>query len=336
VGWNLAPLGLLVIALGGWATFQPRDENRDLVVARDRLLAADGIVATFSPGGAEGYRFTALADGSWLWERTSGSDGGIRGDRLIYNGRQHLLKLAENCHIPLTDVREPLIPGWNVAPRLVTQRGLHRIGDTRAEYVIDAAPYHSATSAPEVLVTEVLIGVRQGTLTVHTEAVGQVARAWTGSYVVRRASSDELQAARDTISAAVASDFAEVRFIERVAGSLILTHALLGPYSVVVAEDCPDSPTQLGSAARGGQIEGLRVSPSPLRFTGGSPPLVLQAKTTRLRVRAPVELFNAEMETGNFGEVPITESGVFLVSTGPASGIAVQVLSCTAKPWFQC
>jgi hypothetical protein len=57
---------------------------------------------------------------------------------------------------------------------------------------------------------------------------------------------------------------------------------------------------------------------------------------TRLKIRAPVESFNAEMAAGHFGQVPITESGVMLVSTGGGSGIAVQVLSCTATPWFAC
>jgi hypothetical protein len=143
-------------------------------------------------------------------------------------------------------------------------------------------------------------------------------------------------AARQTIASAVASDFAEVRFFERVAGTIVLTTALLGPYSVVIAEDCPDSPQQLGSAVLGGQAEGLRLSPSPLRFTTGSPPSVLNARATRLKIRAPVESFNAEIATATYGEVPITEAGVFLVSTGNGSAIAVQVLSCTATSWFAC
>ena len=334
--WQLLPLGLAGIGFAGWVAFQPGGGTGDPVVARDRFLDAEGLVVTFSPGGAEGYRFTVIDGEGWVWERTSGPGGSVRSDALIWNGSEHLLRIADGCHVPITGVREPLVPGWNVAARLVSQRGLMRVGDTRAEYEIDASPFLVGSQAATIQVTEVLSAVEEGVLRVETSAGERVTRVWTGSYEVWPAGADEIAAASAAIDGAGASDFAEVTFLERVTGTLVLSTALLGPYTVVIAEDCPDSPVLLGSAVRGGQVEGLRSSPSPLRFTAGSPPLVERALVTRLKIRAPVESFNAEMDGGEFGAVPVTESGVMLISTGGGSGIAVQVLSCTATEWFAC
>ncbi len=337
--WQLVPLGLLAVALGGWAAFQPRGETGgDLVVARDRFLQAEGVVATFSPGGAEGYRFTAIEGEGWVWERTTGPGGGVQVDAIVYNGSQHLLRLEEGCFVPLAGVREPLVPGVTAARRLVTQPGLRRVGDTRAEYEVDATRFLGAPTSSlnaTVQVTEVLSTVREGTLKIETSAVGRWNRVWTGSYELAVATPNEVSVARKLL-AATPSDFAEVTFLERVAGMLVLSTALLGPYSVLIAEDCPDTPVLLGSGVRGGQVEGLRTAPSPLRFDDSTPPLVLEAMETRLRIRAPVESFNAEMANGTYGTVPITSASVILVSTGRGAGIAVQVMSCTAKPWFTC
>jgi len=330
-------VALLGVGIAGWAAFQPGgDSGGDLVVARDRFLASEGLVATFSPGGAEGYRFTVIDGEGWVWERTAGPSGRVLPDAMVWNGSQHLLRVADGCYVPIEGVREPLIPGWNAATRLVSQPGLRRVGDTRAEYEIDAAPYLSGSQPATVEVTEVLADVRDGSLTVTTAPGEGVRRAWTGTYQVRPATTDELAAVRETLAEASASDFAEVTFMERVTGTLVLSTALLGPYTVVVAKDCPDVPVLLGSAVRGGQVEGLRSAPSPLRFTGDSPPTVQDAMVTRLKIRTPVESFNAEMAEGTFGDVPITEAGVFLVATGRGSGIAVQVMTCTARPWFAC
>lgn len=336
VRWQLLPLGLVGIGFAGWVVLQPGTGSGDPVVARDRFLAGGGLVATFSPGGAEGYRFTVVKDVGWVWERTSGPGGGVRDDALIWNGTQHLLRVADGCYVSLDGVREPLIPGWNAAQRLVSQPGLRRIGDTRAEYEVDAAPYLPGSQSGSVRVIEVLSTVEDGALLVHTSPSGLATRLWTGSYELRPATVEELAAARETIEVAGASSSAEVTFLERVTGTLVLSTALLGPYTVVVAEECPDSPVLLGSAVRGGQVEGLRTAPSPLRFTDDIPPRVESAVATRLKIRAPVESFNAEMAGVTFGTVPVTESGVLLVSTGAGSGVAVQILSCTATPWFAC
>lgn len=334
--WHWLPLGVLAVGFAGWLAFEPEGDGGDLVVARDRLLADRPVVAMFSPGGAEGYRFTALPGEGWVWERTAGPGGVVRSDALVWNGREHLLRIADGCFIPVAGVREPLIPGWNAAPRLVAQAALRRVGDTRAEYTVDAAPFLVSGQRSPVLVTEVLAQVRAGRLTAHTTAGEDVTLAWTGSYEIRPAGEAETAEARSLITAASPSEFSEITFVERVTGTLVLSTALLGPYTIVISEDCPDSPVLLGSAVRGGQMEGLRTAPSPLRFTNDSPPQVQSAIRTRLRIRAPVESFNAEMAAATFGTVPITESGVLLVSTGTGSGVAVQVLSCTATPWFAC
>lgn len=336
VRWQLLPLGLIGLGIAAWVALQAGAGGGDPVVARDRFLRAEGLVATFSPGGAEGYRFTVVEGVGWVWERTRGPGGAVRHDSLVWDGTKHLLRISEGCYVPIEGVREPLVPGWNVARRLVSQPGLKRVGDTRAEYEVDASAFLVGSQAATVLVTEVLSAVEGGVLRAETSPGEGVTRVWTGAYEVRPATLDELTAARAAIERARASDFAEVTFLERVTGTLVLSTALLGPYTVVVAEDCPEAPVLLGSAVRGGQVEGLRSARSPLRFTTDSPPHVEDAMATRLKIRAPVESFNAEMAGGEFGRVPITESGVMLVSTGGGSGIAVQVLSCTATEWFAC
>mgnify|MGYP001489250687 CR=1 FL=1 len=334
--WQLLPLALVGVGFAAWVAFEPSNGGGDPVVARDRFLDTDGLVATFSPGSAEGYRFTVVDGAGWVWERTSGPGGAVREDALIWNGEHHLLRMAEGCHVSIDGVREPLIPGWNAAPLLVAQPGLRRVGDTRVEYDLEAAPYLPGSQAGSLEVTEVLAAIEDGALLVETSAPLATTRLWTGVYEIRPATGEELAAARTTIASAAPSSFAEVTFLERVTGTLVLSTALLGPYTVVIAEDCPDSPVLLGSAVRGGQVEGLRSAPSPLRFTNDVPPRVESAMVTRLKIRAPVESFNAEMAGATFGTVPITESGVLLVSTGSGSGIAVQVMTCTATPWFAC
>ena len=58
--WQLIAVALAAVMVVAWLAFQPRSSAPDPVVARDRLVASDAVIATFSPGGAEGYRFTSI------------------------------------------------------------------------------------------------------------------------------------------------------------------------------------------------------------------------------------------------------------------------------------
>ena len=60
--WQLIAAVFVLVAIAGWVVFQPRSDAPDLVVARDRLVSSEAVVATFSPGQAEGYRFTSIRD----------------------------------------------------------------------------------------------------------------------------------------------------------------------------------------------------------------------------------------------------------------------------------
>lgn len=329
----MATVALLAL-LGGWIALQPRSSAPDLVVARDRLVAGD-VVATFSPGAAEGYRFTLLRDGAWVWERTSGSDGSPLPDAIVFNGSDHLLRIDDACFIRLGAVKPPLVPGLTVARALTTQRGLDEQGGGRYAYTVDATAF-SRTSAPASLrVTEDLSALRSnGAILVSTgEPPGPV---WQGSYRLDRATQAEIERARRLVAGASPSDYAELVFRERVAGTLVLSSAVLGPYRIVVPEACPARATLLASGVQGGQAEGLRTAPSPLRFGPGDPATIERAKVTTLHIRAPVEAFNAAMEAGDLGSVPLTTTAVVVLRSNGGGVLAVEIVACTARPWFRC
>lgn len=334
--WQLAAAVGLLALVCAWAVFQPRSRAPDLVVARDRLVAGDAVVATFSPGAAEGYRFTVVRGEGWVWERTSGPGGAALPDAIVFNGSGHLLRLGEGCFIPLGAVSPPLVPGLTVARRLTTMRGLDEQEGGRYAYDIDASAFgRDSLPAPSVTVREDLSGLRSdGSFRAST---GQPPGAvWPGDYTVTRASPQQQGDASRLIREARASDYAELVIRERVAGTLVLSNAVLGPYRVVIAGDCPDRPTVLSSGVAGGQVEALRSAASPLRFGPGDPAVIERARETRLHIRAPVESFNDLAAEGGFGTVPVTSTSVILARMQGGGFLAVEIVACTARPWFRC
>jgi hypothetical protein len=333
--WQLAAAGVVALAVTAWFIFQPRSSAPDLLVARDRMVAGPGVVATFSPGGAEGYRFTVVRGEGWVWERTSGSDGSPLPDAIVYNGSQYLLRVQAGCYIALPAVQPPLVPGLTASKQLTRQPGLDEQASGLYAYDLDGSPFSRNTEPASVRVTEDLRPLRDGQPVVAStgDPPGAV---WQGTYNLRPATGEETNSAREAIRQAKASDFAQLVIRERAIGSAVLFNATIGPYRIVIPEGCPDAPTLLASGANGGQLEGLRSAPSPISFARGVPALIANARETTLKVRAPEESFDAVVALGNFGSVPVTTSNMVVAASLGGGYIAVEIQSCTSRPWFQC
>ncbi len=334
--WQFAFIGLAALAIAGWLVFQPRSTAPDLVVARDKLVAGDAVVAEFSPGHTEGYRFTVTKDLGWVWERTSGTTGEPLADAVVFVGNRYLLRITEACFIQLPAVKPPLVPGLTVAQKLVNQRGVHDTGGTLYAYDIEASAFaRSGATLAAIRVTEDLAPLRQdGPMRASTgEPPGVI---WPGDYAVRRATSAEESDARAVLRAAVPSDYGEIVIRERIVGTTILNNAILGPYRIVIPEACPDHPTLLSANVEGGQSEGLWSSPSPLRFAAGTPALIDRAAETQLKFRAPVEAFNAAAQDIQLGSVPVTSTSAIIARINAGGLLAIQIDSCTSRPWFVC
>jgi hypothetical protein len=329
-------LGTALIALAGWLLFSPREDHPDLVRARDSLVASDALLVRFDPGGVGGYRFISLKDEGWVWERTDAT-GAPYPDALIFNGTEHLLRIADSCFIPLHEVRPPFIPGITVVPRLARQGGLdEQPGDL---YVYAVAPGFAAradypSSLPDLEVTEDLSSLRADA-TIHASTGLDAGFIWRGDYSIARASDSDVAAARALIAGARASGYAEIVLRERVFGNII-GNVISEPASVIVAEDCPHLPARLYPAARGGQAEGLRVMPAPFELTYGEAPVFPDAATTTASIRGPIEYITRAFDNATFSDIPITTTDTILINRGPANGVALAILSCTSRTWFRC
>lgn len=329
-------LGVALATFAGWVAFWPRADHPDLVRARDSIVASEAVVVRFDPGGVGGYRFISLKNEGWLWERTD-ADGEPYPDALVFNGREHLLRVADACYIAIRDVRPPFIPGVTFTPRLARQPGL----DSQAgeKYVYAVAPGFAArpdypSSLPDLEITEDLSSLRaDGTIRASTGlSPGFI---WRGDYSIARAGEADVGRARSAIRSARASDYAEIILRERVFGNII-GNVISEPSAVIVAEACPDRPARLWPGSRGGQAEGLRATPAPFDLTSGDAPVVRNAATTTASIRGPVEYLLRAFDRASFGDVPITTTDTILVNVGVANGVALEVISCTSRPWFRC
>lgn len=334
--WQLAAVAVAAMAVLAWLALQPRSSAPDLVVARDRLVASDALVATFSPGGAEGYRFTSIKGEGWVWERTSGSDGSPRDDAIVFNGAQYLLRITGQCYIQLPAVKPPLVPGLTISTRLVKQPGLNSQPGSVYSYTVDSTSFARSSAIPVAMrITEDLSGLKSGGEMLASTGA-EPGPVWPGNYILMQATLAERSAALDTIRAATASDYATLVIRERIVGTTILNNAILGPYRIVIPEACPDHPTLLSAGVEGGQAEGLRSAPSPLRFVAGPPARIDRAAETKLFFRAPVEAFNAAAAEAVLGAVPVTSTSTIIARINGGGFLAVQIDSCDGRRWFIC
>jgi hypothetical protein len=158
---------------------------------------------------------------------------------------------------------------------------------------------------------------------------------WPGDYTVARASAADIARVTEAVSGAQASDYAEIILRERVFGSIVGGGAS-GPSSVVIAEDCPHRPVRLGAGAYGGQAEALRSIPAPYVLTYGADPVFRDAATTGASVQGPADYLSRAFSQAAFGDVSVETTETILVRLTPTSGVGLQIISCTSRPWFQC
>jgi hypothetical protein len=328
-------LGLAVAGFAGWLAFGSREQHPDLVRGRDALVASDSLVVAFDPGGVGGYRFTSVKGAGWLWERTD-AKGEPYADALLYNGVEHLLRIGDSCYVRLAEVRMPVIPGVTVALRLARQPDVEERGE---QYVYSVAAGFAVRpeyrhGLPDLEVTEDLSRLRTHGIVTATTGRG-TGYVWPGDYTIARATAPEVARVREVLGTARASDYAEVILRERVFGSVVGGGAS-EPASVVIARDCPGQPVRLGAGAYGGQAEALRTIPAPYGLTYGENPVFRDATTTGASVAGPVEYLNRAFQGGTFGHVSVRTTETILVRLAPSSGVGLQIISCTSRPWFQC
>lgn len=333
---QLALLLLVALVFLGWAAFGSRTESANLLTARDRLVAEESLTVHFDPGGVEGYRLITIPGGGWLWERTSAA-GVPYADAIVFNGQGYLLRVAENCFISRAGVRPPLVPGVTTSQRLVRQPSLDRRPGDLVAYTIApdfAAAADTPPNLPDVEIIEDLSRLRsESVMRATTGAIPDY--IWRGNYTVARSTASETQYARDVVRRARASDYAEMIVRERVVGTVVGS-VIQEPSAVVVAKECPDSPARVWSGAGGGQAEGLRVTPATFALITGDTPAFRNAARTAASNLSQIEYLNDAFERATFGDVPVRTLDNVLISTGNGTGVALRVLSCTARPWFRC
>lgn len=327
--------GALLVGAALGAVFWPRSAAPDPVVARDRLVAGD-VVVTFRAGGVEGYRFTRINGLGWSWERIWPS-GHTQPDIIVSDGVDYLLAIAEGCYVPLPRVRSPLIPGISVSPELNRQPGLDRLGDGMYRYVTRSGNTLPAlASGGDILVTVVEDLREVGAASTFTATTtSDSADLLPGTYTYEVATAEDRARLERVIAAARPSDVARLGVREKVVGSSI-GNVLQGPYTMLVASDCPDRPVLLRPAAEGGQTAGPRYSLPNMRLARGDVVVVKDAIALPFSIRhIDYTLFQAR-DWGAPGDV-VLRSGASFVSTVEGRGIIAQEITyCDPRPFFPC
>lgn len=328
--------GALLAGVALASVLWPRSAAPDAVVARDRLAAGD-LVVTFRAAGVEGYRFTRVHGLGWSWERISPS-GHPYPDVILSDGVDYLLAIGEACYVPLPRVRLPLMPGVSVTPSLARQPGLERVREGVYRYTTwsgETLPVRA--SEPEIRVTVVEDLREVGAAAVYTATTSSdSADLLPGTYTVASATAEDRVRLERLIAAAAPSDVARLGVREKVVGSSI-GNILLGPYTMLVAGDCPDRPVLLRPAAEGGQVAGPRYSLPNMRLERGAGAVVVKdAIPLPFSIRhIDYALFHSR-DWEAPGDV-VLRPGVSFVSTLNGQGIIAQeVTYCDPRPFFPC
>lgn len=331
--------GAIVVAALGWAATRDWGGPSDPVFSRDRFLDSNDVTITFrSDVVYEGYRYTRLEDGTWLWERLD-QRGDAFPDYIVHGKRGDLLRIADGCHVAVDGLHPPFIPGVTVAQKLTDVPRRKHHPDDSYEYDVEAGNTAlQDVSGPGglVTVTEHLATLRTGQYAVDT--VGQSPAITYGTYQVRKATGEERARVRTLAGAATASENARFDVRLRVIESDLLA-PVLGPYPVVVAKDCPGQPAQLYASSQGGQGPGLRAGRPDFDIgadaSGG--PVLHDAKPIRGSIFADRENLVAASGAVTPRDVPIHAGQLMVVTarTG-ALPLAVFVASCTGTSFFRC
>jgi hypothetical protein len=332
-------IGAILVGTVGWAAMQGRSQAPDPLHTRDRLVDSDAVVGEFAATGQPGYRYTVIAGAGWTWERRL-LDGTLAPDAIVHNGRQHLLRVTDGCFVALESVQPPLIPGLTISNRLKGLKGRKNNPDGSYSYEVGPEPFaivgSATTVSGNVSVREDLEPLERGA---GFEAItsGGASGVAYGSYLVRRATSQERARAEAMIETARASEVAPVVTRERVvsggpggsggAGTLQLT--------TLVARDCPERPVQLAAGSRGGQQTTARWDVPRLPIGVASPPVLRDVRVLGLPLFTSRSTLAQTAAATERTTVALKPGLVVAVDSG-STVVAIEVSSCTAKEWFAC
>ena len=333
--------GLLVVLLsaGAWGYTVYNERTLDVVFKRDRLANGGALVVTFQGEGLfEGYRYTRLNGGKWIWERTvppsSGDSQPV--DAMLSNGHEVLLQLGPSCFAPIEGVHQPLIPGVTTASRIKQMEIRHLLPGPDYQYEVDPGDAASPpVSGPgtQVTITEDLRDIDRGEYRAKTS--GRTLAVAYGVYRVNRATAAEVKAAERRINEAQASNVARLQV--RVRALSLLFGPVTGPYPILVAEACPGTPAQLYPASRGGQRPGARWRPPEFALSATEPGVVTGARPIpSVLLGAPYDVVITRASSVTPVNTPI-KRGQVLVVTGPGTTfLAISVDSCEPTSFFPC
>ncbi|MFN0145517.1 MAG: hypothetical protein ACKVT1_03325 [Dehalococcoidia bacterium] len=337
--WAATGFLLLLVAAGAWGYSAYRESTLDAVFKRDRLANSGSLVVTFEGEGQfEGYRYTRLGDGKWIWERTLRPTAGEAqpGDTMLWNGKEYLLQLGPGCFASLASVRPPLIPGVTTAKRLKEMDLKHLIPGPDYQYEVE--PGDAASPAPlepvsPVTITEDLRGVDHGEYRAATS--GRSIALSYGTYRIVRATPAEVKAAEGRISEARASEVARLEM--RVRALSAQFGGVTGPYPLLVAGACPGTPAQLYPASRGGQRPGARWRPPDLPLISGQPGVVAAARAIpAVLLPAPYDVVIARANAETPADTPVKRGQVLVVKGPGTTFLAISIDSCEPASFFPC
>lgn len=329
-------VGAAVVAVGVYIAVQVSDGPSDPPFTRDRLVDGNSLVVTFRPDGLiEGYKYTLLDDGEWLWERTT--PDGLAGDAFVYNGKDYLLRLAPGCYAKLDSVTPPLIPGVTTTPRLKGLKGRRNMPDGTYQYDVEVGEWgwNPAQTHSHIVVDEDLAHLKDPDESYEATTTGPPAATYYGHYVIEKAPRADRDNARAVISAAKASPTAQFTVRMRTIASQI-GDPVTGPYTVLVAQGCPDAPGQLYPASAGGQRSGARVSAFVAGLRVGPPAVVTDAHAVIGSIFGPREEILAVAQNTPAADVPVKVGQLLTITTESRIPVAVQITACEGTAFFRC
>jgi hypothetical protein len=328
--WIIAAVVLAAVA--GWAIFASRNQAPDPLYARDRLVNGDAVAVTFKADITdEAFEFIDLKDKGWVWKRTSPNPAGLDGT-LIYNGKDYLLEVTDQCFIPLDGVDLPFLPGINSTPKIESVGDIDHNPDGSYSYRVPALQLISyAQPKATVNVTEHLTELEQRP-GYDVVIDGDTPSIWYGSYRFATPTKAEQQEAAALIARAKPSTIATITIRERLIWAN-LTSILQGPFSIVYATDCPGNPIQLRPASQGGQSGGARATVPDFSFAGGLK--VAEGILLPVPIAAPQEDLLGATVGEEYGQIAVPVGSVFAIPNNGAT-MAISISSCRAGPAFPC
>lgn len=323
--WHWVVAAVLLGGVVWWTASQSgggRDAETDHRAVRDEIAASPAVVATFVRAGATDvtFTFTLVREEGWVWDPPDERD---ISNRLISSQQGYLLELRPGCSIATTGADQPLIPGLNVAERLVATLPQERRDATTIAYNVDIGGSRSLS------VTEDLAAVEtSGWFRAKTAGLGP--RALIGEFTIRAATKHERAVTTQLIRDSGASSVARIEVDKR----YVYTggHGEVFHETWLVAEACPDVLVNFSPPEPGQRPEALSTG---VELVTGAPPTTYAA-TFDIPLGSSESLLEAAARAGFPSDVRIHVGARFFSGSEKDGLIAHEVTACEPKPWFAC